>query len=298
MARHWLVLLLWLALQAPGGAQAEALDAARAAYQRGDYDLALQSLRPAAEHGDAAAQFLLGILYYNGQGVERDLAASTRWYLAAARQGHAAAQFNLGNAYRFGRGVAQDLGQALRWWEAAARLGLANASHNLAVHYLQAPRTPAEQALGLAWLRHAAVRGWMDARVALRELDQPWEAGDAPPDPAREPLRSEADLLVLAPGQYTLQLMAGGSLATALDYLRDAGLGARAMVFRLPKGGKLLWVVVYGAYADRAEAQAVIDGIRPDLKANSPWVRRIGEIQNHVREIWRKHEGTSLPGVD
>ncbi len=209
MARHWLVLLLWLALQAPGGAQAEALDAARAAYQRGDYDLALQSLRPAAEHGDAAAQFLLGILYYNGQGVERDLAASTRWYLAAARQGHAAAQFNLGNAYRFGRGVAQDLGQALRWWEAAARLGLANASHNLAVHYLQAPRTPAEQALGLAWLRHAAVRGWMDARVALRELDQPWEAGDAPPDPAREPLRSEADLLVLAPGQYTERRRAG-----------------------------------------------------------------------------------------
>jgi len=47
------------------------------------------------EQGNSAAQFNLGLLYDNGQGVERDYAQAAVWYNKAADQGLARAQYNL-----------------------------------------------------------------------------------------------------------------------------------------------------------------------------------------------------------
>jgi TPR repeat protein len=52
--------------------------------------------RKAADQGNARAQFNLGVLYANGQGVAQDYAEAARWYRKAADQGHADAQNNLG----------------------------------------------------------------------------------------------------------------------------------------------------------------------------------------------------------
>jgi len=38
----------------------------------------------AADAGDAGAQFCLGHMYANGEGVAQDYAVAARWYLAAA----------------------------------------------------------------------------------------------------------------------------------------------------------------------------------------------------------------------
>ncbi len=43
-----------------------------AAYKRGDYATALRLWRPLAEQGDADAQFNLGLMYANGEGVPQD----------------------------------------------------------------------------------------------------------------------------------------------------------------------------------------------------------------------------------
>ena len=50
----------------------------------------------AAEQGFAAAQYNLGLMYANGQGVHQDDAQAVRWYRKAAEQGYAKAQYNLG----------------------------------------------------------------------------------------------------------------------------------------------------------------------------------------------------------
>jgi TPR repeat protein len=60
-----------------------------AAYSRGDYATAMQLWRPLADRGDADAQFDLGVLYQNGQGVPQDYAAALNWYRKAADQGNA-----------------------------------------------------------------------------------------------------------------------------------------------------------------------------------------------------------------
>ena len=67
----------------------------------------------AAEQGFAAAQYNLGVMYDNGQGVRQDDAQAVQWYRKAAEQGHAKAQYNLGVAYINGQGVRQDDAQAV-----------------------------------------------------------------------------------------------------------------------------------------------------------------------------------------
>jgi TPR repeat protein len=51
----------------------------------------LVETRIKAEHGDAEAQYNLGILYHDGQGVPRDDAEAVKWYRKAAEQGNALA---------------------------------------------------------------------------------------------------------------------------------------------------------------------------------------------------------------
>ena len=45
------------------------------------------------------AQYNLGVMYDQGDGVTEDHAEALRWYRLAAEQGHAEAQFNLGVMY-------------------------------------------------------------------------------------------------------------------------------------------------------------------------------------------------------
>jgi TPR repeat protein len=66
------------------------------AYDRGDYATALREWTPLAEQGLASAQFNLGRMYYNGEGVPQDSKTAVKWFRRAAEQGHAGAQSRLG----------------------------------------------------------------------------------------------------------------------------------------------------------------------------------------------------------
>ncbi len=56
------------------------------AYQRGDYATALRIFRQLADQGNAAAQFNLGVMYDEGQGVPQDYTQAHMWYnLSAAK---------------------------------------------------------------------------------------------------------------------------------------------------------------------------------------------------------------------
>ena len=60
--------------------------------QHGDYAAALKELRPAAEQGHADAQYSLGLMYAEGQGVPTDDTEVAKWFRKAAEQGMALAQ--------------------------------------------------------------------------------------------------------------------------------------------------------------------------------------------------------------
>ena len=58
------------------------------AYSQGDYATALKEWRPLAEHGDAGAQYILGVLYATGQGVPQDDVQAHMWVSLADAQGY------------------------------------------------------------------------------------------------------------------------------------------------------------------------------------------------------------------
>ena len=87
------------------------LDAA----QNGNYTAALKEWRPLAEKGHSESQFVLGLLYRNGKGVEKDFSKAIKWYLLAAENGHAKAQAKLGYMYVNGEGVNKNYVRAYMW---------------------------------------------------------------------------------------------------------------------------------------------------------------------------------------
>src|SRR2546428_550692 len=94
-----------------------------------------RKLRQEAEQGHVEAQFNLGLMYLDGQGIPQDFTQAAQWFRKVAEQGAAAAQFNLGGMYEHGVGVPQDSAQAIQWYRKAAEQGYAQAQFNLGVMY-------------------------------------------------------------------------------------------------------------------------------------------------------------------
>ena len=94
---------------------------------------AMKKIQHAANSGDAVAEFELGILYKNGQGVPQDYAQAASWYRKAADQGVAVAQLHLGTLYFKGQGVPQDSAQAEYFFEKAAAQGYQGAARKLRI---------------------------------------------------------------------------------------------------------------------------------------------------------------------
>lgn len=127
-------LLLWIGVAAGTSAQGN-FRAGETAYSRGDYATAMREMLPLAQQGAAEAQFYIGYMHRNGQGVQPDYAEAAKWYRLSAAQGYGAAQFNLGLMYDNGHGVPQDHTEAARWYQLAAEQGIAGAQLNLGMKY-------------------------------------------------------------------------------------------------------------------------------------------------------------------
>lgn len=85
----------------------------------------------AAERGDAAAQSMLGNMYYQGQGVAQNYAEAAKWFRKAAEQGDAHGQYILGLMYVAEQGVAQDFAEGEKWLRKAADQGHKEAQEGL-----------------------------------------------------------------------------------------------------------------------------------------------------------------------
>ncbi len=112
-------------------ADADELRIARQALDNRDYESAFDSFYSLAVDGDATAQYQLGLLYYQGLGVEQNYDEAAHWYRSAGEQGNAHAQYSLGNMYLMGEGVSQDDARAIAWYEKAAAQGHDAAMHNV-----------------------------------------------------------------------------------------------------------------------------------------------------------------------
>ena len=86
----------------------------------------MRHLRHAAERGDAAAQFNLGVLYNsrlddNGYAIEANRTEAIKWLLAAAEQGLPRAQSRLAELYAGGPNASGNFVNACAWFLLATK---------------------------------------------------------------------------------------------------------------------------------------------------------------------------------
>ena len=151
--------LCCILLVAPGGTlHALPTDNAVRAMQRGDFVLAQKELRPLVAKNDPNAQFLMGMLYDEGNGVPQDRAIAASWYRRAAEQDHLAAQLFLGILYHSGDGVEKDYKKAAHWLEGPANDGNDQAQFYLGSMYAEGNGVRKDETRAIDLLSKAATQ--------------------------------------------------------------------------------------------------------------------------------------------
>ena len=145
------------------------LASAKDAYQQKDYATAFKELTPLVEKGNADAQFILGKMYWMGQGVLKDPDQAMKLFKASAMQGNADAQFFLGSIYLLPH---TDIAEGVKWLRLSAEQGNQDAQWMLGKAYLQGakelPRDPVQAEM---WL-------WLAAKDNLEFYDKGLRAAE------------------------------------------------------------------------------------------------------------------------
>lgn len=109
-----------------------------------DTQLAAKWLKAAAGKGNVAAQSALATIYGEGYGVTRDSSESLRWAGPAAERGDAAAQYEMGRLKTQSLAV-ESWGEAYTWFRLAEKQGYPGANESrVAVGKQLDPKTVAE----------------------------------------------------------------------------------------------------------------------------------------------------------
>ena len=121
-----------------------------------------------AEQGEPEAQLELGNKYFNGQGVQKNLATAASWFRKAAEQENSRAQALLGRMLLQGKGVEQDADEAARWLLKAAEQGSSVAQVYLAVLNINGVGVPQDYTEALKWYGRAIEQGHTNAKSIIR----------------------------------------------------------------------------------------------------------------------------------
>ena len=127
-----------------------------------------------AEKGFDYAQFDLGCMYLDGDGVPQDFVEAVKWFRKSADQGYSRAQSSLGSMYEYGRGVPQDFVEATKWYSKAANQGNAVAQNNLGVIFTDGKFSPKDYLKAVELFRSSANQGNVEA---LRNLGRMYRNG-------------------------------------------------------------------------------------------------------------------------
>jgi hypothetical protein len=148
----------------------EELEHARQAAKQGQYVECYNGVCRVAHRGHPQAQSILGHMYEQGVGVEKDIQKSIQWYEKAAMKGVADAECRLGHIYYHGKGVPRDPKKACKWLTRAAQHNSAEAQNTLGHMYLTGDGVKKNIQTASQWLHKAAANGVKDAEQAIVSL--------------------------------------------------------------------------------------------------------------------------------
>jgi TPR repeat protein len=180
------------------------------AFDKKDYATAFEELKSFAKEGNPDAMNMVGQMYENGWGVDKDIEKARRFYNRGASLGHMdsvnslrslkneeykvelttvqpsaeagnpEAQNRLGEMAEFGYGMPRNPDKAIEWYLKAADQGSVTAQHNIGRSYNFGTGVEQNFAEAERWYRKAAEQGHTDAMFFLGTLysnDHGSEAG-------------------------------------------------------------------------------------------------------------------------
>ena len=128
---------------------------------------ALENYKMAAALGDETAMNQIGFIYMGSDEFEANLEQSFYWFNEAAKKGSDVGMYNLGCCYRDGFGIKADVEQAAEWFKKSAELGYVDAMVELGEYY-QATLVDFEKSK--MWYLKAAELGNAEAQNKLGVL--------------------------------------------------------------------------------------------------------------------------------
>ncbi|WP_044470843.1 tetratricopeptide repeat protein [Mannheimia massilioguelmaensis] len=138
-------------------------DQAQIAADKGDWKQVYELLLPLAQKGNAIAQVNLGIMYFSGRYVEKDLYQAYWWFNEAGAQGSAKAITYIGLMYLDGAGVKKDIKHAIKILEQAGKVNYPSAMLALGnAYYMQK-----DLHASFLWFERAAMKGVSEAQFKL-----------------------------------------------------------------------------------------------------------------------------------
>lgn len=136
-----------------------------------DYEQARSWFEKAIAQGHENATITLAWMYANGTGVEVDEKRARELYLAAAKQGSAKAQYVVATMYRFAQyGLKKDMETAIQWYVRSADQGMPTAQLALGKLLMEGKGVMQDDAAALQWLSLAHVNGSKRAEDYVKQL--------------------------------------------------------------------------------------------------------------------------------
>ena len=89
-----ITLFLLIGIVFPSFVYADEFEDAVKAVNRRDYETAYKMIVPLAEKGQAAAQLVLGMMYFKGTGVEKNIVEADKWLFISETSGQEAGKKN------------------------------------------------------------------------------------------------------------------------------------------------------------------------------------------------------------
>lgn len=164
-------LLLFLSLFIPLCVLADDdYDRGETLYEQGRYAEALKAFGRSAHAGNSDAQYQIGLMFMEGQGIKANPKDAAYWWRKAAQNGHASSQYEIARCFEMGTGVQSDLRIAAEWYWRAAEQGDPDAALAVARMYRDGRGMGKNLTKARKYFQTAARAGLPQAQAELKAL--------------------------------------------------------------------------------------------------------------------------------
>ncbi|NDV63144.1 sel1 repeat family protein [Puniceicoccales bacterium CK1056] len=139
-------------------------------YGLNDYKKSVYWLKLAAENGNVQSRSSLGMMYFRGEVVSKDLGRGLSWIEKAAQNDHMYSQNALGEFYAKGEGVLKDEKKAYYWHHRAAELGYGKSQLAVALMNYNGVGVPVDRKQAKSWFLKAAKQNVPEAQYYLCKI--------------------------------------------------------------------------------------------------------------------------------